>query len=78
MNIPENILIDAYTYLMNNKTGYQNDLNKIHPMLVSYLIKEGTIGVGINANAQLRYHVTKSGEHIINIQYKALLLKFIG
>lgn len=63
---------------MNNKTGYQNDLNKIHPILVSYLIKEGTIGVGIDANTQSRYHITKSGEYIVNIQYRVLLLKFIG
>ena len=62
---------------MHNKYGYQEDLDKIHPMMSLYLIKEGTIGEGINSKAQLRYHVTKLGEDISQIQYIELTRKLV-
>lgn len=69
IRIPEDKLREAYWYLMHNKYGYQEDLDKIHPMMSLYLIEEGTIGEGINSKAQLRYHVTELGEDIARIQY---------
>lgn len=73
--IPEEKLLEGYWHLMFNKYGYLEDLNKIHPSLAQYLIKEGVIGQGINAKAQLRYHVTKHGEKIAQIQSRSLILK---
>lgn len=77
IQIPEDKLREAYWYLMHNKYGYQEDLNKFHPMMSLYLIEEGTIGEGINSRAQLRYHVTKLGEDIAKIQYRAINLRSI-
>lgn len=77
IEIPKDKLREAYWYLMHNKYGYQEDLDKIHPMMSLYLIKEGTIGEGINSKAQLRYHVTKLGEDISQIQYIELTRKLV-
>lgn len=73
--IPEEKLLEAYEYLMNHKYGYLEDLNKIYPGLSQYLIKEGTIGQGVNAKLQPRYHVTSQGERIAEIQRRSLILK---
>ena len=73
--IPEEKLLEVYEHLMHHKYGYLEDLNKIYPGLAQYLIKEGTIGQGVNAKLQLRYHVTSQGEKIARIQYTALTLK---
>lgn len=75
IQIPEDKLREAYWYLMHNKYGYQEDLDKIHPMMSLYLIEEGTIGEGINSRAELRYHVTELGEDIARIQYTAITIR---
>lgn len=77
IQIPEDKLREAYWYLMHNKYGYQEDLDKIHPMMSMYLIEEGTIGEGINSKAQLRYHVTELGEDIAQIQYIAITKRLV-
>ena len=77
INITEEKLREAYWYLMHNKYGYQEDLDKIHPMMSRYLIEEGTIGEGINSRAQLRYHVTELGEDIAQIQYIAITKRMV-
>lgn len=77
IQIPEDKLREAYWYLLHNKYGYQEDLDKIHPMMSLYLIEEGTIGEGINSKAQLRYHVTELGEDIAQIQYIAITKRMV-
>lgn len=72
IQIPEDKLREAYWYLMHNKYGYQEDLDKIHPMMSRYLIQEGTIGEGMNSRAQLRYHVTELGKRIARVQYYSI------
>lgn len=39
--------------------------------------EEGTIGEGMNSKAQLRYHVTKLGEDIAQIQYIAITKRMV-
>lgn len=46
INIPEEKLREGYWYVLKNRTGYQDDLDKIHPMMSLYLIDEGVIGGG--------------------------------
>ena len=77
IQIPEDKLREAYWYLMHNKYGYQEDLDKIHPMMSLYLIEEGTIGEGMNSRAQLRYHVTELGEKIARVQYYSITRKLV-
>lgn len=78
IQIPEYKLREAYWYLIHNKYGYQEDLDKIHPMMSMYLIEEGTIGEGMNSRAQLRYHVTELGEKIAEIQYIAITRRMVN
>ena len=77
IQIPEDKLREAYWYLMHNKYGYQEDLDKIHPMMSLYLIEEGTIGEGMNSRAQLRYHVTENDEKIARVQYYSITRKLV-
>ena len=69
INIPEEKLREGYWYVLKNRTGYQEDLDKIHPMMSLYLIDEGVIGEGINSRAELRYHLTELGEDIAELNY---------
>lgn len=69
INIPEEKLREGYWYVLKNRTGYQEDLDKIHPMMSLYLMDEGVIGEGINSRAELRYHLTELGEDIAELNY---------
>ena len=77
IQIPNDKLREAYWYLMHNKYGYQEDLDKIHPMMSLYLIEECTIDEGMNSRAQLRYHVTELGEDIARVQYYSITKKLV-
>lgn len=77
IEIPEDKLREAYWYVLKNKTGFQDELDKIHPMMSLYLIEEGVIGEGMNSIAQLRYHLTELGEMIAKAYYFDLTQKMI-
>ena len=77
IQIPEDKLREAYWYLMHNKYGYQDDLDKIHPMMSLYLIEEGVIGEGMNSRAEFRYHVTELGEKIARMQYYTITKRMV-
>lgn len=75
IDIPQEKLREGYWYVLRNHTGYQEDLDKIHPMMSLYLIEEGVIGEGINSKAQLRYHLTELGEDIAQCNYTSITMK---
>lgn len=75
IDIPQEKLREGYWYVLRNHTGYQEDLDEIHPMMSLYLIDEGVIGEGINSKAQLRYHLTELGEDIAQLNYTSITMK---
>lgn len=77
IDIPNEKLREGYWYVLQNHTGYQEDLDKIHPMMSLYLIDEGVIGEGMNSRAQFRYHLTELGKGIAELNYITITRKLV-
>lgn len=77
IDIPNEKLREGYWYVLQNPTGYQADLDKIHPMMSERLIEEGIIGESMNSHAQFRYHLTELGETIADLNYRNITRKIL-
>lgn len=72
MDIPNEKLMEAYCYILNNTTGDQKSLEDICPGLVEYLIENSLISEGIDSAAGLRYRLTDLGKEIVKENYLTL------